>query len=360
MNCGKKIITSAFVSLCLLAAFGLRAEVRWLEFGSDFGLMHEEAGPRTMASRMVNMGPDTISVFSVRPSCGCTSADFSEEPLAPGDTAVIRYTYDPHMRPGKFEKSVKVRLSDGSRYSLPIRGNVLGTPTSLASLYPVDAGRARLSDAVLNLDRVSETRTPVGFVNTYLMGPDSVAPAVKPSQPWLKVSASSPKGGPGDLITYSITLDALAAARQGHYGPVSGTVEFTADPASEPSSIRVLSFITPDPKRLIASQKGKNPRFSAPNRIKDWGEAEAAGRVTRELQISNSGNGKLHILRAWSGSPAVEGIELPKEIKPGKTGTIKVTLNPSLLPAGPSRIEIGLITDDPDHAEASLTGTIRH
>ena len=152
---------SVLAALCAAAALAATADpvpvasIRWIDRDFDFGLMKEQAGPKTGSSRFVNLGPDTVSVFSVKPSCGCTSAEFSDAPVAPGDTAVVSYTYDPHMRPGKFDKSVKVRLSNGDRYSIRITGNVLGTPESLATLFPVDAGEMRLTDAVINAGEVT-------------------------------------------------------------------------------------------------------------------------------------------------------------------------------------------------------------
>lgn len=160
----------------LMLTLAVKAEVRWIEKDYDFGLMKEVAGPKTGHARFVNLGPDPVTIFSVRPSCGCTSAEFSDEPVAPGDTATISFTYDPTERPGRFEKSVKVRFTDGKQFSIPIRGNVLGTPESVALLFPVDAGDMRLSDSVLDLKEVTFGHTPVRFFSAYSLSLDSITP----------------------------------------------------------------------------------------------------------------------------------------------------------------------------------------
>lgn len=317
-------------------------EVRWLEKDYDFGLIKEQAGPKTGHARFVNSGPDTISIFSVKPSCGCTSADFTDSPLAPGDTASISFTYDPDMRPGKFDKSVKVRLSDGSRHTIHIRGNVLGTPESLTVLYPTDAGELRLSEAAINAGEIIYGHTRSFFVNAYSMPLDTIAPTVQTGSAGLIAAASSPKAGPGDIITYTFTFD---SNRHGAYGPVEIPVTFRTDSVTV---IPFRAFVLPDTRRLALLQKGKSPSCSIPS-----GPIEAgtlSGKHTNgKIPVSNIGKGNLHILNISTGSEAAEFTGIPKEIKPGKTGDIKFRIYPAKLAGDAFRIPVDIITDDPDH-----------
>jgi hypothetical protein len=328
------------------------ASIRWIDRDYDFGLMKEQAGPKTGHSRFVNLGPDTISIFSVKPSCGCTSAEFSDAPIAPGDTALIAYTYDPEMRPGKFDKSVKVRLSNGDRYSIRITGNVLGTPESLATLYPVDAGEMRLTDAVINAGDITDTESQVFFFNAYSLPLDTIYPSVKSPSAGLVINPSKPKAGPGDLITYSLNF---LPRRHSQYGPVEIPVEFTADPAggSEPVTVTFRAFVLPDTERLSLRQQGKNPICEpAPDPI-DLGMS-VSGPVKTEFTIRNAGKAPLDILRIFSTSEAVRFDKIPDRIKPGKTARIKVEFDPALLPSGPFRIPLGIITTDPLHPHLEL------
>ena len=111
-----------------LAVMQASGEVRWLETKYDFGLMKEAAGS------------EAVNVLDAKPSCGCTGATYPQDPVMPGDTAVITFTYDPAGRPGRFDKTIKVRFDNGRREVIRIVGNVLGTPESLAQFYPVEAG----------------------------------------------------------------------------------------------------------------------------------------------------------------------------------------------------------------------------
>jgi len=344
---------AAFVAAVFIAAMAscASAGIKWIERDYDFGLMKEIAGPKTGTSRFVNTGSDTISIFSVRPSCGCTTADYSDTPLAPGDTAVVSYTYNPKMRPGKFDKSVKVRLSNGERHSIRITGNVIGTPESLASIYPIDAGDIRLSDASIHAGDVTYGRTRAFFVNAYSLPLDTIFPTAVSGSEGLVVTPSRKKAGPGDIITFSLNFD---SRRHGMYGPVDIPVTFRADHGSEPVTLHFHAFVLPDTEVLRLQQKDKNPSCDlSPDPI-DLGMNVGTDKIMTEFRITNGGSGPLHILRLHTPSEAVRFGTTPKEIKTGKTAVIKLEIDPGALPNGPFRIPIDIISDDPAHPHLRL------
>lgn len=343
-KCAASLVVSA------LTVAGVSADIRWLEKDHDFGLMKEVAGPKTGMSRFVNTGPDTVSIVEVRPSCGCTSAEFTEDALAPGDTAVIRYTYDPAMRPGKFAKHVMVTLSDGRRKSIAISGNVLGTPESLATLYPVEAGRLRLSDAVLSLGEVTWGRSPVTFVNAYILSADSVMPAATCAAKGVGLKQSSRKAGPGDVVTFSISFDSRAA---GHYGDVEIPVKIT-DGADGDVTVPVRAFVVPDVEYLAMRQQGKSPVANITPTIVELGERMTGGALHADITVRNGGGGPLNILAVGSKSEALSFGKLPKPVKPGKTARIRMDVDINDLPSGPFRIPIIIVTDDPAHPVVTI------
>lgn len=340
----RHLTVATLLAATALAVIPAGGAVKWLEKDYDFGLMKEVAGPKTGVSRFVNLGPDTLSVLDVRPSCGCTSAEYTEDPIAPGDTAVIRYTYDPAMRPGKFAKHVRVSLSDGSSASIAISGNVLGTPESLSTLYPVEAGQLRLSDSVLSLGDVTWGRAPMTFVNAYSLSLDSIAPVAKSPVKGLSVRQSARKAGPGDIVTFSINFDSRAIDR---YGDLEFPVEIS-DGADGAASVAVRAFVTPDTEYLRLKQNGRNPAADVSSKLIELGEGIAAGTLRPEITVTNSGRGPLEILGVSCASDAFVFDRLPKTVKPGKGGVIRMTVDVSRLPSGPFRIPLKIVTNDPD------------
>lgn len=339
------------ITMAAVSAVTLCARVKWIEKDYDFGLMKEVAGPKTGVSRFVVEGPDSISVFNVRPSCGCTSADWDDDLHAPGDTVNISYTYDPHLRPGKFDKSVKVMLSDGSYHVIRITGNVLGTPESLSTMYPLDAGEFRLSETLLNLGDVNFGRNPVAFVNAYILSQDTIAPVVSTEAKGILVTPSVDKGGPGDLITYTVSL---RSAELGQYGPVEIPLGFSA-PGSENVTVPLRAYIVPDADMLMRTSKGKIPVCETRPDPIDFGSVGINnGKLQSELTIHNAGNGPLQIFRVLAENPAVSFGKVPASIKPGKSATVKIELDTSKLSAGPLRSPVTILSSDPRNPRINI------
>ena len=72
-----------------------------------------------------NAGGAPLVLTRVIASCGCTTPEWTKEPIAPGNSGDIKITYDPKDRPGPFAKTISV-YSNGKTGSfiLTIRGEV--------------------------------------------------------------------------------------------------------------------------------------------------------------------------------------------------------------------------------------------
>lgn len=212
----KKII-SALPALALAAAIAIpaTAEIRWLETSYDFGVMREQAGRQTGSARFVNDGPDSTYISYVRPSCGCTDSDFTKDIVAPGDTATVWFTYNPVGRPGIFEKTVKVYTGDEkSRHVIKITGTVVGSPETLAAHYPVDFGKLRLSERLLDLCDVKIGSGRHVFIRMVNQSMDSITPQWTTPE-GLSIDITPHTLGPGDIATMGIYLNSNPQAEPG-------------------------------------------------------------------------------------------------------------------------------------------------
>lgn len=91
----------------------------------DFGEIKEAAGSVTHTFVVKNTGNQPLVLTRVAPSCGCTTPEYSREPIAPGKEGRITITFDPKGRPGQFSKLIAVYSNgkDGT-FTLRIRGVV--------------------------------------------------------------------------------------------------------------------------------------------------------------------------------------------------------------------------------------------
>lgn len=216
------------------------ATIRWLEKSYDFGPMLETGGKRTGAARFVNEGPDTTYIDYVRPSCGCTDADYTQGLILPGDTATVTFTYNPVGRPGIFDKTVKAYIGpQRERHVIRITGTVIGSPETLSLHYPVECGPIRLTERLIDLGEVTVGTGRHAFITIVNQTADTVRPTWKEPQ-GLSVLLSPQAIGPGGLATLGIYLNTGGAATA-QLGERTFTVPLTTALPSDSTTSRTDS-----------------------------------------------------------------------------------------------------------------------
>lgn len=110
----KKVILFAF----LLSIFSIQAqEKKVVSFDNDtfdFGVVKEEIGRITHTFNFKNTTDAPITITNVKASCGCTTPEWSKDPIRPGATGKVTATYSTTNRPGSFYKSITVTLMRGT------------------------------------------------------------------------------------------------------------------------------------------------------------------------------------------------------------------------------------------------------
>lgn len=80
-----------------------------------------------------NVGKAPIVITNVRASCGCTTPQWSREPVLPGQFGLIKAVYNSKGRPGNFAKSITVTSNASESIKiLKITGNVIQDPNRMA------------------------------------------------------------------------------------------------------------------------------------------------------------------------------------------------------------------------------------
>ena len=96
------------------------------KYKHDFGTIKESSGKVSTVFTFTNLGDSPLIVTKVEASCGCTTPEWTREPVAPGEQGHIKVTYDPTNRIYFFERSLTV-FSNGnpSKIILTIQGTVI-------------------------------------------------------------------------------------------------------------------------------------------------------------------------------------------------------------------------------------------
>ena len=84
---------------------------------------------------IVNKGTTALTLNNVQASCGCTTPEWSQDPIAPGAVAKIRVGYNAAAE-GFFEKYITITYNTTQTKQLKIKGTVWKSPEGAA---PVNA-----------------------------------------------------------------------------------------------------------------------------------------------------------------------------------------------------------------------------
>lgn len=112
---------------------GVKFEVEKHNFGEI-----AQNQPRTYEFVFTNTGTEPLIIKNVRTSCGCTSKEWPKEPIMPGESNVIKATFNA-ARLGQFNKSITVSTNaDKPIVMLYLKGVVVaetsGTPVKKESI----------------------------------------------------------------------------------------------------------------------------------------------------------------------------------------------------------------------------------
>lgn len=99
------------------------SELKWESEVHDFGTLNQ-GKPATYEFTFTNTTKETVMITNVRPSCGCTAANYTKTAIKPGEKGMVAATYNAASA-GAFTKSITVTTSDSNLpKSLTIKGKV--------------------------------------------------------------------------------------------------------------------------------------------------------------------------------------------------------------------------------------------
>ncbi|WP_165020794.1 MULTISPECIES: DUF1573 domain-containing protein [unclassified Dysgonomonas] len=92
----------------------------------DFGKVEESVGTVSCEFVFKNNGDAPLVIQRVQTTCGCTTPDYTKEPILPGKEGKIKVTFSTTGRPGVFDKKVTIFSNVPDEvYVLTIKGEVI-------------------------------------------------------------------------------------------------------------------------------------------------------------------------------------------------------------------------------------------
>ncbi len=168
----KRILLSAAVFALSATAFAQTKVADVAKFTNetiDFGKI-KQGVPQKGTFTVVNIGKAPLIIEQANPTCGCTIANYTKEPIAPGKSGVIDATYNAAAM-GHFEKHLTVKFAGVDEMkSITFTGEVVAADQfdkdkAATPVAPVEIKKDDVKDAVAAPAKpattVKKTVTPV-------------------------------------------------------------------------------------------------------------------------------------------------------------------------------------------------------
>ncbi|CAM3361779.1 DUF1573 domain-containing protein [Flavobacterium longum] len=111
-------ITDPFVKTAAISAVSWKSDM--IEVGEI-----QQNQPKNIEFEFTNTGKTDIVITNVRPTCGCTVADYTKTPIKPGEKGKVNATFNAAVK-GAFTKTITVTTNaEETPKSLTFKGTVI-------------------------------------------------------------------------------------------------------------------------------------------------------------------------------------------------------------------------------------------
>lgn len=340
------------ISLLIVCLFAFlssfsQAVIQFSSRAHDFGTIKEVNGAVSYDFEFVNTGKAPILVKNVESSCGCTSPQWSKQPVLPGQKGFVKATFDPKDRPGYFDKTITVYSNaQPAVLELKIKGTVEGKTRTILDDYPYELPSGlRLPLEHISLMKVKKGEVKSMAVQVLNNAGKQVNVSFSGLPVYLKIAIEPqtiPNKGQATLKA------AYNTSMSGEYGLNKEEITMIVD--GKKYALPVSVFVEEDFKN---ADPAAAPMIEADKKYYNFGTTTSAQPVTYTYQIKNTGKAALKIHRAYANDDRIEVEMAQKELKPGESAALTVKTKAGA-EAGKVTALISVISNAPAAAELSL------
>lgn len=344
-----------FVVLMAPSVAQVAKPIQFKEEVFNFGEVVEKAGPVIHQFEFTNLSNRPVKILNVKPSCGCTTPDWTKEPVPPGKTGFIQARFDPKGRPGHFNKSLTVTSDfDTNPIQLQIKGMVNGEGKEALSEYNSDNGNWKLRSASFNFGKVylkdeyvvrefpimNAGTKPIVYLNK-VDGPAHIR---------VKIEPVTLQPGEKGIITLSYN-----GKVKNQYGFQTDNITIHTDDELHPDkSFSVFATLEDFFPPISVEETAKAPKLQIIESTIDFGRIKQNQASVKEIKIVNSGKSSLQLRSIQSNCTCIVAESTDKVLKAGASTTIKISFNPQDR-KGTQQKSITIYSSDPQNPVQRIT-----
>jgi hypothetical protein len=326
----------------------------------DFGKFKEEAGRQTFDFIVSNVGSQPLVIQNVVASCGCTTPEWTRQPIAPGAKGKVTAIYDPKDRLGQFNKTLSVYTNTNPQVSvLVIKGEVTPREKTVEELFTFPVGGANGVAAVrfesnhLAFTNVKKTEKKIRVMQVVNTSKDPVKIEFDNLPAHLSVKANPETLKPGQKGLIEGTYD---ATKNAGWGNSSDMVKIRINGVPQENVFYYVSAnLVEDFSSLSQEDLNNAPVFKVATTTVDLGKIKGSTQNEVEFKFTNAGKNDLILrhVRASCGCTAIQQGAQGVGIKAGESSSIKATFSSGSY-NGKVTKAIYVYTNDPKNSEVVL------
>lgn len=318
----------------------------------DFGKIKEDAGSANYSFNFKNHGSVPLVISTVSASCGCTTPEWSKEPILPGKTGFIKVSYNPLGRPGSFNKTITVMANiPNGAIVLKIAGEVLPKSLTIMEQYPIDLGKIRMLNNNLSFVRIknNEKKTDsLKFINT---SGAKVTIGLKGVLAHLNVKVNPAVVEPNGTGYIVVTFDGAKITDLGFqmarvYLTYNGEENYNY-------GVNVTATVEEDFSKMSQKELQSAPIIDYNARVFDFGEIKEGQKIEYTFKILNKGKSDLQIRSVKASCGCTAANPTSNVIKSGADTDLKVIFD-STGKLGLQNKTITIISNDPNQSTTIL------
>ena len=340
----------------------------------DFGDILVTDGPVSATFTVTNISDKSLVIYDVISSCGCTVADWTKKPLAPGEKGTIKATYKNDEGGYPFDKNLTVYFSEPKHpVILRLRGESHKKKLSLSELYTVRFGNLGFKSVDIKGGNLSQGQQRSAEILVANLGSKPISVKFNDVSEGLSLKLSQnpiPAGTTAKLV-YTVTADRNHWGKNYYYAtPVvdgriykavvvpskeparetAGTEALVADPNPElgagKTKLGIYTVTKEDFSSMTKQQRDAAPVPVASESTFSFGKVKVGKVVKGSFEISNQGKSAFKVYKVDTESSHLTALPFA-DVASGAKGRLEVSLDTSGFPKGECLVIITLTTNSP-------------
>ena len=320
----------------------------------DFGKFKEEAGKQTYDFAVINTGDQPLVIQNIVASCGCTTPDWTKNPIPPKGTGKITAIYDPLNRPGAFNKTLSVYSNSKPEVMvLVIKGEVIPHEKTVEEIFTFAVGPVRFESNHLAFTNIKKNEKKIRTMQVINTSSQPAKIEFENVPPHLEMKSNPLTLKPGQKGLIEGTYD---ATKNQAWGYTTDMVKLKINGEVDQNVYyAVSSNLVEDFSGLSKSELDNAPLLNIESKTFELGKIPGSTPKDVEFKFTNGGKSDLIIryIKASCGCTAVQQGIQGQGIKPGESSSIKAVFNSGSY-KGKVTKAIYVYTNDPKNSEVVL------